>query len=468
MHQQLADLYAEARRLAQAKQWRAVVNVFAQIAALQPDYADPDELLPAAQKEVAELKRQAGLNDLYSRAVRELDARRWPEAQQLLIQVRQAAPGFRETDRLLARAESEIAQEQAAQQRQEQLTTLYEQAIGLARARQWRQVLGKMQEVQQIDPQFADADGLTAKAQLEIEREEQETQRQSELAALYAEAGRLLKANKYQAALEKWGEVQARDPKYPDRQHVAITAKKKLAALTKPAPRQRPLSKPTWARLAGAIVILVAVIATVLYVASRSNMYDDFNNPAYEGSYNQNLWEQSATTGNIEQRAGEIMLSQDTYPKLTGLYARPYRNMALQSPIFFEAKLRLDPDQNAGNVLMGLVSYMVDTNCMLSPRDGTSQMAQCWLAENNSTVASFPQSKPIMPGSQHTFRIEFDSDTRTFTYLLDGEQLGAYTVDAAQLQGAQPTFTLRAHKDSASSITLTGYFDDVWIGPLQR
>ena len=60
---QLADLYAEARRLSQAKQWQAVVNVFAQIAALQPDHADPDGLLPAAQKEVVELKRQAELNE---------------------------------------------------------------------------------------------------------------------------------------------------------------------------------------------------------------------------------------------------------------------------------------------------------------------------------------------------------------------------------------------------------------------
>ena len=61
------------------------------------------------------------------------------------------------------------------------------------------------------------------------------------LAALYAEAVRLLKANKYQEALEQWGEVQARDPKYPDRQHVSITAKKKLAALTRPVPRKRQI-----------------------------------------------------------------------------------------------------------------------------------------------------------------------------------------------------------------------------------
>ena len=91
---QLADLYAEARRLSQAKQWQAVVNVFAQIAALQADYADPDGLLPAAQKEVAELKRQAELDELYRRAVREMDARRWPEAQRLLMQAAAGRAGL--------------------------------------------------------------------------------------------------------------------------------------------------------------------------------------------------------------------------------------------------------------------------------------------------------------------------------------------------------------------------------------
>ena len=39
---------------------RAVVSVFAQINNLQPDYPDPDGLLPAAEGKVAELKRQAG------------------------------------------------------------------------------------------------------------------------------------------------------------------------------------------------------------------------------------------------------------------------------------------------------------------------------------------------------------------------------------------------------------------------
>ena len=70
--------------------------------------------------------------------------------------------------------------------------------------------------------------------------------------------------------------------------------------------------------------------------------------------------------------------------------------------------------------------------------------------------------------SWHIFRIEFDPGARVFTFLIDGEQLGSYTVDAAQLQGAQPTYALRVLKNNSSPAILTGYFDDVRIGPLQK
>ena len=75
---------------------------------------------------------------------------------------------------------------------------------------------------------------LREQAQAELAREEQEAERQNELAAMYAEAVRLLREEKYQEALEKWQEIKGIDPKYPDRQKVQRTARKSLAALAKP------------------------------------------------------------------------------------------------------------------------------------------------------------------------------------------------------------------------------------------
>jgi outer membrane protein assembly factor BamD (BamD/ComL family) len=256
---QLADLYAEARRLHQAQQWQAVVNVFGQIHAVEPDYPDPEGLLSAAEPEAAALRRQAELDAFYNRALKEMDTGHWQEARQLLAKMQELDPGFRETERLLARVEGEIEREETERQRQEQTATLYEQALGLAQARQWRQALAKTQEIQTLNPDFVDADGIAAKAREEVAREEKEARRQSELATLYAEAVRLLKAGQYQEALEKWGEVRARDPRYPDRQHVQTTAGQKLAALAEASPPKRVVPGWVWGGIAGIVVIVVLI-----------------------------------------------------------------------------------------------------------------------------------------------------------------------------------------------------------------
>jgi tetratricopeptide (TPR) repeat protein len=260
----LADLYAEAQRLRQAEQWQAVINVFGQIQAAEPDYADPDELLSIAEQAVAVQKRQAELNDLYGRAVRALDAGHWLEAYRLLAQMQEMEPGYRETERLLARVEGEIEHEKAQRQRQEQIATLYEQAVGLAGARQWRQVQVKMEEIETLDPEFADPEGIAARAQEEVAQEEEEARRQNELAALYADAERLLNAGQYQEALETWDELRARDPQYPDRQKVQAKARKKLKALARGTQGRRGLPRWPLAVLGGLALVVVVGGALLL------------------------------------------------------------------------------------------------------------------------------------------------------------------------------------------------------------
>ena len=90
--------------------------------------------------------------------------------------------------------------------------------------------------------------------------------------------------------------------------------------------------------------------------------------------------------------------------------------------MFFETKLRLDPDQDVGNVLMGPCCGDLDTNCMLIPlRRYASE--SCMLDQPGIVLglARFPEIgwKLITPGSWHTFRIEFDRSHQRF-HVLDG------------------------------------------------
>src|SRR5262249_27878790 len=142
---QLRELYAEAKRLHAAQKWQAVIKVFGQITALEPTYSDPDDLLSSAQREAAELKRLADLNDLYSQGVHKMDAGEWYEARNLLEQVHKAQTGFLDTERLLTTVENEIVKIEELKKRTNQINILYEQAHGLIRSKSWPMALEKME-----------------------------------------------------------------------------------------------------------------------------------------------------------------------------------------------------------------------------------------------------------------------------------------------------------------------------------
>jgi hypothetical protein len=241
--EQLGERYAEAKRLHTAQKWQAVLRVFDQIAGIDSAYPDPEGLLPSAQKEAVELKRLADLNDIYRQGVHKMDAGEWYEARDLLAQVHKSQTDFLDAERLLRKTEDEILRIEEGRKREAQVQMLYEQARKMTRAGQWGKALAQMEEIQRLDNQFVDSDGIFEKARAELRREEQETQRRRELAALYAEAVSLLEAKKYQEALEKWNAIQAIDSKYKDTARVKTSAKRKLDELSRPELVGRPWSK---------------------------------------------------------------------------------------------------------------------------------------------------------------------------------------------------------------------------------
>jgi len=547
---QLADLYDEARKLSQAEQWRAVVNVFAQISVLDSTSADPEGLLPAAQREVAELERQTELENLYRQAIREMDSRAWQEARRLLATVQKAQPGFRDTERLLSRVDLEIARQEAEQRRQKQIVTLYEQARELARARYWQQALARTQEIQKLDAQFADPEGIVAKAQEAIAREEAEAQRQNESAALYSEAVQLLRAQQYQAALSKWGEVQARDRRYPDRQKVHATATRKLSELARvssprrklpgwvvgalgllglvvivgmtaqvfrlseggmpqanataaaamvavepgatevPLPTPSALTNTPWPTPLAEIAPLTPSMATsspwptplaMALVDRALTIYDDFNNPAYDGSYNKSQWDVTTndSLSKIGQQDGALAISTNGYRRDLSLMAKPYLGVRLINPTSIEAKFRLDPNQNGGAGVHYGLAGMGDGG-LADKGDAYCQIWSMGGAQSVGCTGDFWGQKVdiistnVTPGTWHTARIEVDPNTITFTYFIDGQKVREYSPPRVD-ELKKLFFTLYVHNGcsgdgcvDANSRTVNGYFDYVLIGPVKK
>lgn len=468
----LGELYIEAKALHMAQKWQAVTKVFEQMAAIDPACPDPDHLLPSAQKEVAELKRIADLNEQYSLAVRRMDAGEWLEARSLLEKVHKSQTGFQETERLLRKAEDEIMKVEDQNRRRDQVNLFYEQAHGLIRSKNWRKALDKVEEIQQLDSQFEDRDGITAQAKTELAREEQEAQRQNELAAMYAKAVRLLQEGQYQDALNTWEEVKAIDSKYPDRQWVQRTAKKKLAEMTKPVKPKDATKKFIW--MGTAVFLLVAVIVvgvalllnlgqqmlssstpspmqtTVPFFTSTKvpaktsttrpatstpftggyddpTMYDDFNDPTYDGKINSIKWIYGGV-GYFSQGNGMLMLRVNGTKNEISIYSHKQYSLEAK-PIFVESRIMSDPNNVDVGGGLQLISNNGESNCTISTGQGY-QSVRCWSISFG--VEQQDYSVEISPGTWHILKIELFPDTMTFKYLVDGNVLGSYTPENKQ------------------------------------
>jgi outer membrane protein assembly factor BamD (BamD/ComL family) len=520
--QQLGELYAEARTLHEAQKWEAVVRVFEQIGGIEPNYSDPDGLLPSAQKEVAELQRLAELNDLYSRGVEEMDAGHWQEARRLLETVHKSQTGFLETERLLKKVENEIAREEQKRRQNDQVNTLYEQAHGLLRSKKWRNALEKMEEIRKLDEHFPDVDGIAEKARKELAREEQEADRQNKLAALYAEAVKLLKEEKYQQALDKWGEVRAIDPKYPDRQRVHNTARKALSKQVKTvsAKPRFVMPKTLWIGLGGIVAIAVLVFAinqfgngeneaslaqtiaptdvvenTAPLVPTTTNlpqktstsrpatavpassgysdptMYDDFDNSAYDGSYNSSLWYGYSDSKSfaVNQKSGQISLTVNDQSEV-GLNTGRRK---IVEPTFFEVRLYLDPETtNSGtNLFIELNNDNGGSHCGISRYGNFKQNIYCFSEHYGKHADSNVNLGGIQPG-WHVLRFDVDPETMIIYYVIDGKQSALFNPMEVipdhfnEFKQSSYNFSITLHNWGPSKAPV-GYLDYVRIGAIE-
>jgi WD40 repeat protein/tetratricopeptide (TPR) repeat protein len=110
-HLQLEELYEDARRLSAANEWQAVLNAFKRIHKLDPQYADPNQLLATAQRGYQEQSRQERLDSLYHQALQAMEAENWQEAAKLFKQVEAELPNYRDTRALLGRVSAQVKTE---------------------------------------------------------------------------------------------------------------------------------------------------------------------------------------------------------------------------------------------------------------------------------------------------------------------------------------------------------------------
>jgi hypothetical protein len=194
-------------------------------------------------------------------------------------------------------------------------------------------------------------------------------------------------------------------------------------------------------------------------------VYDNFNNPANEGSYNKGLWELGGEgqTGQVAQQNGILIVARES-EGYTRLYARKYQDIILDAPTLFEARLMLSPDKFDGDVLLQFRANLPGggvwfSNCEIHGYYG----AGCYDYKQEGHWYDAGSKQPVDLGTWHTFRIEVDPATMTFTYYIDGQMVGSHVpVDAEKLKKARFTLFVNVYGKE-----ITGYIDDVRVGPVQ-
>jgi hypothetical protein len=233
-----------------------------------------------------------------------------------------------------------------------------------------------------------------------------------------------------------------------------------------------------WIGVGLAVVALVVAVGALAFLAGREGedtaaggstqaeeMYDDFNDPAFDGDYDKSRWRPTSDSpGDFVQEGGVLVVTQESEAEsATRLVAGDYDFVRLEAPTTFEAELKLDPDQRAGYVHLALEAEV--------PEGDEWWWTDCALYEDwlgcYADLGYQPEGISVEPGTWHTVRIDVDPATMTFTYYLDGQVEGTFVPPNAEaLKAAQFALQLGVWHDEREN-GVVGFIDDVRVGPIE-
>jgi hypothetical protein len=210
-----------------------------------------------------------------------------------------------------------------------------------------------------------------------------------------------------------------------------------------------------------------AIPSSTLTVETVTSLYDDFNDTAFDGSYDKKKWILDTASGNVFQHNGTLEFQLDTSIGDTiSLAATKYHEATLEYPTFFEAKLMV-PQAQSGHLFMLMTLYPSGayTDCLAGGSLGGAAFG-CGYTDKISPPITDYERLIDDYGKWHTARIEIEPSTMTITYYIDGEEVRSLVPpNAEKLKSEKITFGIGFFSDVASP-SYIGYVDDVRIGAI--
>jgi outer membrane protein assembly factor BamD (BamD/ComL family) len=208
--ERIADLQDKLREYATANNWQAVIEVNDELAALDPEAADPDGLATQARSALRAQAEATEIEERYKEARADEEAGDWTTA----ISHYSSLSGYRDAETRLHTCQQRQQEAEIAQRRQ----ALIDEMTGLHQAGRWDAVLVAAQQLARLDP-----DGIVSDAEAKI--------RDAELADRYTQALNRLDQQEWRQAADLFAAIEQEHPGYGD-----------AAALLTTAQRQRDLA----------------------------------------------------------------------------------------------------------------------------------------------------------------------------------------------------------------------------------
>jgi serine/threonine protein kinase len=244
-----------------------------------------------------------------------------------------------------------------------------------------------------------------------------------------------------------------------------------------PIPTHRPAYVvPTWTRPAYVVPTRTSVIPTVTRLMPTdtlvgptaapsatlgSGLYDNFNNPAFNGGFDHNRWVFLSTdpTGTAMQENGYLSLQAKTQG--VSLVPLEYKGVPLNQPLYMEAGVKLVSNIGSAGIIVSSAGFGVGSN-IYNMELGKGQ-ANCY--DNQATLGRLGMASAH---DWHTLRMEIYPDSITFICYLDGSLIFKGVPTGVLFNRKNPfTFSiaLNTNGDSAPG-GFSANFEDVKIGAI--
>lgn len=228
---------------------------------------------------------------------------------------------------------------------------------------------------------------------------------------------------------------------------------------------------------AAAVFVFITGVSSIpeiqkLFAHTRVTLYDDFDDPRYDGSFSTELWEFSGSPGaEVWQDAGILVLdlSGQQMEGNVALHATRESNPLTQ----FQAKLRLESERRGqGGFIKVQVVYVTASSwswieCQISNDSYTSASYSCnYTDETNWQEYNYlcETEKIFLPyDSWHVVRYAIDSSGSIIRFFLNEKYIGNCPIaDPSSFDSLETHLQIGTWAGEGDR--LIGYFDEVSFG----